>query len=219
MGKMAAQINNISEQSSVLNQIIYELRDKDIQLDRMRFRMNLQRCGNILAYEISKELTYEPKEVTTVLGQLEMDLLTQEPVLVSILRAGLPMHEGFLQVFDKADNGFISAFRQHTAGKGFIVKVEYMALPPLEGRELILVDPMIATGQSIVQSYKSLCEAGIPERVFIAGVVASEEGLAYVQRHIPKARIYVAAVDKELTAKSYIVPGLGDAGDLAFGEK
>lgn len=216
---MATQINIISKQSSVLNQIIYELRDKNIQLDRMRFRTNLQRCGNILAYEISKELSYEPQTVTTVLGQLEMDLLAQQPVLISILRAGLPLHEGFLHVFDRADNGFISAFRQHTAGSDFNVKVEYMAVPPLKGRELILVDPMIATGQSIVLSYKSLCEAGIPERVFIAGVVASEEGLAYVQRHIPKARIYVAAVDKELTAKAYIVPGLGDAGDLAFGEK
>lgn len=219
MGKMAAQVNILSEKDSLLNQIMFELRDKDIQLDRMRFRTNLERCGSILAYEISKKLTYTSQEVTTPLGQLDMNLPAQQPVLVSILRAGVPLHDGFLHFFDRADNGFISAFRQHTAGNDFVVKVEYMAVPSLEGRDLILIDPMIATGKSIVLSYKSLIEAGIPERVFIAGVVASEEGIAYVQRQIPKARIYVAAVDKELTAKSYIVPGLGDAGDLAFGEK
>ncbi|MDW3649781.1 MAG: uracil phosphoribosyltransferase [Bacteroidia bacterium] len=216
---MAAQVNILSTGNSVLNQILYEMRDHEIQLDRMRFRTNLQRTGSILAYEISKELSYESQEVTTPLGQLDMNLPSQQPVLVSILRAGVPLHDGFLKLFDRADNGFISAFRQHTAGNDFVVKVEYMAVPALDGRDLVLIDPMIATGQSIVLSYKSLLEAGTPERVFIAGVVGSEEGIAYVQRHIPKARIYIAAVDKELTAKSYIVPGLGDAGDLAFGEK
>ena len=219
MGKMAAQVNILSTGNSVLNQILYEMRDHEIQLDRMRFRTNLQRTGNILAYEISKELAYESQEVTTPLGQLDMNLPAQQPVLVSILRAGVPLHDGFLQFFDRADNGFISAFRKHTEGNDFIIKVEYMAVPNLDGRDLILIDPMIATGQSIVLSYKSLLEAGTPKNVFIAGVVGSDEGIAYVQRHIPKARIYVAAVDKELTAKSYIVPGLGDAGDLAFGEK
>jgi len=219
MGKMAAQVNILSTGNSVLNQILYEMRDHEIQLDRMRFRTNLQRTGNILAYEISKELDYESREVTTPLGQLDMNLPAQQPVLVSILRAGVPLHDGFLQFFDRADNGFISAFRKHTEGNDFIIKVEYMAVPNLDGRDLILIDPMIATGQSIVLSYKSLMEAGTPKNVFIAGVVGSDEGIAYVQRHIPKARIYVAAVDKELTAKSYIVPGLGDAGDLAFGEK
>ena len=219
MGKMAAQVNILSTGNSVLNQILYEMRDHEIQLDRMRFRTNLQRTGNILAYEISKELAYESQEVTTPLGQLDMNLPAQQPVLVSILRAGVPLHDGFLQFFDRADNGFISAFRKHTEGNDFIIKVEYMAVPNLDGRDLILIDPMIATGQSIVLSYKSLMEAGTPKNVFIAGVVGSDEGIAYVQRHIPKARIFVAAVDKELTAKSYIVPGLGDAGDLAFGEK
>lgn len=219
MGKMAAQVNILSTGNSVLNQILFEMRDHEIQLDRMRFRTNLQRTGNILAYEISKELSYESQEVTTPLGQLDMNLPAQQPVLVSILRAGVPLHDGFLQFFDRADNGFISAFRKHTEGNDFIIKVEYMAVPNLDGRDLILIDPMIATGQSIVLSYKSLMEAGTPKNVFIAGVVGSDEGIAYVQRHIPKARIFVAAVDKELTAKSYIVPGLGDAGDLAFGEK
>ena len=219
MGKMAAQVNILSTGNSVLNQILFEMRDHEIQLDRMRFRTNLQRTGNILAYEISKELNYESQEVTTPLGQLDMNLPAQQPVLVSILRAGVPLHDGFLQFFDRADNGFISAFRKHTEGNDFIIKVEYMAVPKLDGRDLILIDPMIATGQSIVLSYKSLMEAGTPKNVFIAGVVGSDEGIAYVQRHIPKARIFVAAVDKELTAKSYIVPGLGDAGDLAFGEK
>ncbi|MEL6252419.1 MAG: uracil phosphoribosyltransferase [Bacteroidota bacterium] len=216
---MASQVNILNTANSVLNQILYEMRDHEIQLDRMRFRKNLERTGNILAYEISKELSYESHEVKTPLGQLDMNLPSQQPVLVSILRAGMPLHNGFLQFFDRADNGFISAFRKHTAGNDFIIKVEYMAVPPLEGRDLILIDPMIATGQSIVLSYKSLIEAGTPAQVIIAGVVGSDEGIAYVQRHIPKARIYIAAVDKELTAKSYIVPGLGDAGDLAFGEK
>ncbi|MEM6806847.1 MAG: uracil phosphoribosyltransferase [Bacteroidota bacterium] len=216
---MASQVTILNTEKSVLNQILYELRDREIQTDRMRFRKNLQRTGCLMAYEISKQLDYEEKEVTTPLGQLQMQLPVQSPVLVSILRAGLPLHEGFLDIFDKADNGFISAFRQHTAGNDFIVKVEYQAVPPLHSRDLILIDPMIATGQSIVLSYKSLMEAGTPGRIFIAGLVASDEGLAYVQRHIPKARIFVAAVDKELTAKAYIVPGLGDAGDLAFGEK
>lgn len=216
---MAIPVNILTEQNSILNQMIYELRDHEIQADRLRFRTNLRRIGHILAYEISKELSYETKEVTTALGQLEMELPENHPVLASILRAGLPLHEGFLQVFDKSDNGFISAFRQHTHGNDFVVKVEYMAVPALEGKDLILIDPMIATGKSIVLSYQSLRESGLPGRIFIAGIVASEEGLAYVKRHIPKARIYVAAVDKELTAKSYIVPGLGDAGDLAFGEK
>ena len=219
MGKMAAQVNILSTGNSVLNQILFEMRDHEIQLDRMRFRTKLQRTGNILAYEISKELSYESQEVTTPLGQLDMNLPAQQPVLGSILRAGVPLHDGFLQFFDRADNGFISAFRKHTEGNDFIIKVEYMAVPNLDGRDLILIDPMIATGQSIVLSYKSLMEAGTPKNVFIAGVVGSDEGIAYVQRHIPKARIFVAAVDKELTAKSYIVPGLGDAGDLAFGEK
>jgi uracil phosphoribosyltransferase len=140
-------------------------------------------------------------------------------VVVSILRAGIALHEGVLRMLDRADNGFISAFRHHTQGNEFVVKVEYMAIPELSGRDLILVDPMIATGRSLVLSYQEMLEKGRPSQVLIGAAIASEEGIEYVQRHIPEARIYVAAIDKEMTARGYIVPGLGDAGDLAFGPK
>ncbi len=217
---MAENINILGNHDSYLNQLLYELREEGIQKDRMRFRTNLERIGFLLGYEISKELGYSTSEVTTPLGRLDMRLPSQQPVVLSILRAGLPMHNGFLQLFDRADNGFISAYRHHTSGNEFVVKIEYLAAPDLEGRTLILLDPMIATGKSMVLSYRAAIEQlGKPEHVFVAGVVASEEGLAYVKRNMPKAHIYVGAVDKELTAKAYIVPGLGDAGDLAFGPK
>ncbi|RMG23916.1 MAG: uracil phosphoribosyltransferase [Bacteroidetes bacterium] len=217
---MDSRITVIGKQNSYLNQVLYELRDENIQLDRLRFRNNLLKMGEILAYEISKHFTYTPRQVRTQLGTLEMNLLSEQPVLVSILRAGLSLHEGLLKFFDQADNGFISAFRHHTNGNQFIVKVQYQAAPDISGRDLILIDPMIATGKSAVLCHQALVESsGQPERVFIAGVIASDEGLEYVLRHIPKARIFVGAVDYELTAKAYIVPGLGDAGDLAFGPK
>lgn len=216
---MDSRVTIVGKHNSLLNQILYELREEDIQQDRQRFRINLERAAEILAYEMSKELPYEKREVTTQLGKLEMNLLVDQPVLLSILRAGVPFHNGFLRMFDKADNGFISAYRHHTKGNEFIVKVEYMAVPPLADRSLILIDPMIATGRSLVLSYQALIENGMPANIFVAGIVASEEGLEYVLRHIPQARIYVGAVDYELTAKAYIVPGLGDAGDLAYGPK
>lgn len=216
---MDSRIRIIGKQNSILSQIIFELREEQVQQDRQRFRLNLEKTGEILAYELSKELTYESREVTTQLGNLEMQLPAEPPVLISILRAGLPFHNGFLRMFDQADNGFISAYRHHTHGNEFVVKVEYTGIPPITGRDVILIDPMIATGKSIVLGYKAILEAGLPANIFIAGVVASEEGLEHVLRHIPKVRVYVAAVDDELTAKSYIVPGLGDAGDLAFGPK
>ena len=202
-----------------MNNILFELRDANKQQDRMRFRHNLQRVGELIAYEISKELDYESQTVTTPLGELEMDLMSAQPVLVSIMRAGVPFHDGFLRMFDQADNGFIAAYRHTTKGNEFIVKVEYTAVPELTGRDLILLDPMIATGKSLVLSYRELADQGRPNRVFIAGVVGSEEGVEYILRHIPQANIYLAGLDHELTAKSYIVPGLGDAGDLAFGPK
>lgn len=216
---MDSRITVVGNRNSYLNQVIFELRDATIQQDRMRFRFNLEKVGEILAYEISKQFTYESQLVTTPLGELEMNLPSGHPVLVSILRAGVPFHQGFLRMFDRSDNGFISAYRHHTNGNEFIVKIEYTAVPDVNNRDLILIDPMIATGRSIVMSCKELFESGKPERLFIAGVVASEEGLEYVLRNIPSAKIFVAAVDNELTAKSYIVPGLGDAGDLAFGPK
>jgi uracil phosphoribosyltransferase len=195
------------------------MRSEVFQQDRMRFRLNLKRAGSILAYEISKDLDYSSSLVKTPLGELNMLTLKSNPIIISILRAGLPLHEGVLSVFDNSDNGFISAYRQHTREDEFIIKVEYLACPEIENKTIILCDPMIATGQSMVKSYKALLEKGTPNRVFIASVIASDEGIEYVERHMPEAVIYVGAVDMELTAKSYIVPGLGDAGDLAFGIK
>jgi uracil phosphoribosyltransferase len=216
---MDPRVKIIGNQNSYANQILFELRDQHIQQDRLRFRTNLEKASGILAYELSKELSYRKETVTTPLGTLEMNLLAEQPMIVSILRAGITMHNGFLQMFDRADNGFISAYRHHTRGNEFIVKVEYMAVPDISGRDLILVDPMIASGKSILLSLKAILELGKPRSIYLASVIASEEGIQYVLRHAPKVNIYAIAVDDELTAKSYIVPGLGDAGDLAFGPK
>lgn len=217
---MDAKTTIVGKDNSIFNQFMYELRDVSVQNDRMRFRKNLFRLSQILAYEVSKEMKYETREVTTPLGELEMDLMVDSPVIVSILRAGLPMHNGFLDYFDGADNGFVSAYRHHTKGNDFVVKVEYMAMPSVEGKTLILVDPMIASGRSIVLSYQAMVpENGDPDQVILCGLIASEEGLDYVRRQLPNVRMFVGAVDSELTAKAYIVPGLGDAGDLAFGSK
>jgi uracil phosphoribosyltransferase len=211
----------LSATPSVFTQYLAEVRDASVQADRLRFRTNLQRAGHALALEISRHLTYKSRSVTTPLGQTEQRVLAQQPVLAAILRAALPMHQGFLDVFDRADNAFVSAYRAHDAQNEneFTVKVEYLSAPSLVGRTVILIDPMIATGMSMAMSYEALRILGEPEQVFVVGLIASEQGLNYVQRHIPQARIFVGAVDLELTAKSYIVPGLGDAGDLAYGEK
>jgi len=217
---MDSRITNLGATNSYFNTLIYELRDEKLQKDRMRFRTNMERLGILMAYEVSKLLEYESQEVTTPLGTLYMNLLAEQPVLASILRAGIPFHQGFLHLFDKADNGFISAYRHHTKGNEFIVKVEYLAVPEITNRTLVLVDPMIATGKSMVLSYEEIVEeAGKPDKVMLCGVVASEEGLEYVTRKIPHAQVVVGAIDNELTAKAYIVPGLGDAGDLAYGPK
>lgn len=217
---MDTKLTVVGRENSLFNQFLRELRDIEVQNDRMRFRKNIFRCSQIMAYELSKFLTYEEQEITTPLGSLNMNLVQDQPVLVSILRAGVPMHNGFLDFFDKADNGFISAYRHHTGGHEFIVKVEYLAMPTIEQKDLILLDPMIASGRSIVLTHQAIVPAqGNPERVFIAGLIASEEGIAYVRRQLPNAHIFVGAIDNELTAKAYIVPGLGDAGDLAFGPK
>lgn len=217
---MDKKIKILSEGNSVLNRFLFEMRDVQVQKDRHRFRFNIERISEIIAYEISKEFRYETRTVTTPLGELEMSLPASEPVIVSILRAGIPMHNGFLRTFDHADSGFISAFRHHTKGNEFVIKVEYAAMTNLTDRTVILVDPMLATGRSIEMCYKAIVPGyGIPERIIIAGIIASEEGVEYVRSVFPNAHIFIGAVDKELTAKSYIVPGLGDAGDLAFGEK
>ncbi|MCB9231815.1 MAG: uracil phosphoribosyltransferase [Bacteroidia bacterium] len=207
-------------QNSIFNQIMSELRDEVIQQDRARFRRNIERASQILAYEMSKEFVFESREVTTPLGTLDMNLPSRPPVIISVLRAGVPMHNGLLETFDRADSGFVSAYRYHTKGNEFIVKVEYLSSPSLEGRTLILADPMVATGKSMVLSYETLVDQyGVPDQTFIAGIIGSEQGVDYVRRKVPSAHLYIGSIDKELTAKAYIVPGLGDAGDLAFGSK
>ena len=217
---MDARITVLGNRQSYINHFLAEMRDVKVQSDRARFRNNLKRTGALLAYEISKHLSYVDQEITTPLGTLDVPLLEEQPVIMSILRAGLPLHDGFLDFFDHADNGFVSAYRHHTTENDFEIRVEYLAMPDLANRDLILVDPMIATGRSLVLSYKAIIgHGGNPNNIFVAGVIASDEGLEYVLRNIPTAKIFVGAVDHELTAKAYIVPGLGDAGDLAFGPK
>ncbi len=213
-------VNIIGANNSIFNQFMSQLRNAEVQKDSMRFRRNLERIGEIMAYEISKKLTYETKEVITPLGVANMNLIAEKPVLATVLRAGLPLHQGLLNYFDDADNAFISAYRKHHKDNTFEVKVEYLATPELTGRTLILADPMLATGSSMVLTYQALLTRGIPAHIHIVSVVASTEGLAYVRRHLPEnVTFWLGAVDDELTVQSYIVPGLGDAGDLAFGTK
>ena len=210
---------NLSEQPSVANQFIGEMRDIHIQNDRMRFRRNMERLGEVMAYEISRTLRYSPREVETPLGIAEVQMLDNQPVIASILRAGVPLHTGLLNVFDAADNAFVSAYRRHHKDGTFEINIEYISCPPLDGRVLIVADPMLATGASIVLATQRLLAHGKPVQLHIVTAIASALGIDYVKRMLPQARIWVGAIDEELTAKSYIVPGLGDAGDLAFGEK
>ena len=210
----------LSSQHSILNQFIAEIRDQEIQKDRMRFRRNLERIGEIAAIEISKTLTYSESEVTTPLGIANMHLIKEQPVVATILRAGLPLHQGVLNYFDRADNAFVSAYRRHHKDGTFDIHLEYISSPPLEGRVLILTDPMLATGASMVMTYKAMLQKGRPAHTHIVAAIASLQGVEYVKSHLPAGvTIWVGAVDDELTAQAYIVPGLGDAGDLAFGEK
>lgn len=207
---------------SILNRFAAELRDVEIQKDSMRFRRNLERVAEIMAYEISKELSYSQKAVETPLGEAEVMLYDDEVVLGTILRAGLPFHHGFLNYFDNARNAFVSAYRKHHKDGTFTVKVEYISAGDLAGKTLILVDPMLATGNSFVLAYKALVDkGGEPAHLHIAAAIGSDEGVEYVKKHLPAANttIWCASVDQELTVQSYIVPGLGDAGDLAYGEK
>ncbi len=212
-------IHDFNQSNSIINQYVAELRNVEIQKDSMRFRRNLERIGEIMAYEISKELDYELFEVETPLGTASIDLPIEMPVLGTIMRAGLPMHQGFLNVFDAAENAFVSAYRKHHKDGSFEINIEYVSCPNLEGKVLIIADPMLATGSSIVSTLKQLEEFGKPKIVHLAVAIAAIDGINYVRRMLPKAKIWVGAIDEELTAKSYIVPGLGDAGDLAFGEK
>ncbi|MCD6019955.1 MAG: uracil phosphoribosyltransferase [Bacteroidetes bacterium] len=214
-------IHILSEQNSIFNQYIAELRDITIQKDSMRFRRNLERIGEIMSYEISKTMEYVKKETTTPLGIAETSHLAEQPVIATILRAGLPMHIGVLNYFDSAENAFISAYRRHHKDNSFDIHVEYVSSPNLDGKTLILCDPMIATGGSIVLAYKAILAKGTPKHVHIISAISSKEGVDFVRANLPTKdfTIWCGAIDEELTAHSYIVPGLGDAGDLAFGEK
>ena len=210
------------ECNTVLNKYMAELRDAKIQTDSMRFRRNLERVGEVMAYEISKTLHYSPQVVDTPLGQAEVPMITDNIVLAPILRAGLPFHQGFLNVYDNAQNAFVSTFRKHSKDGSFKAKVEYMSCCDLTDKVLILVDAMMATGASMVLAYEALVSKfGTPKHTHVASVIASEEGLEYVKSHMPKrdVSVWCASVDEELTVKSYIIPGLGDAGDLAYGDK
>jgi uracil phosphoribosyltransferase len=214
-------VHILSEQNSIFNQFVAELRDVKIQKDSMRFRRNLERIGEVIGYEISKTLEYEIKDTTTPLGISETKHLVNQPVVATILRAGLPIHIGVLNMFDSADNAFISAYRKHHKDNTFDIHVEYVSSPSIDNKILILCDPMIATGASIVLAYKAILSKGTPKHVHIVSAISSRQGVDYVRAHIPTKNytIWCGAVDEELTAHSYIVPGLGDAGDLAFGEK
>ncbi|NBC08456.1 MAG: uracil phosphoribosyltransferase [Bacteroidetes bacterium] len=210
---------NLSTQPSIANRYIAEIRDINIQQDRMRFRRNLERIGEVLAYELSKTLDYAPQQVATPLGEATVELPQQPIVLATILRAGLPMHQGMLHVFDHAENAFVSAYRKHHKDGSFDVHVEYISCPDLEGKILVVCDPMLATGASMSLAIESLLEYGNPAQIHITTGIAATAGVEHIDRVLPDAHLWVGAVDDELTAKSYIVPGLGDAGDLSYGEK
>lgn len=216
------ELHILSQQNTVLNKFIAQIRDKSVQSDSMRFRRNMERIGEITAYELSKEFSYSPRTVETPLGEAVVQCIDDRIVIATILRAGLPFHQGFLNYFDDAQNAFVSAYRKSTKDGKFTVKVEYISCGDLEGKTLLLVDPMLATGSSLVLAYNALCErGGMPNHTHVAAVIASEQGIDYVQQHMPHqtTTVWAAAVDEELTSRSYIVPGIGDAGDLAYGEK
>ena len=215
------QNHNISKNNSILNHFLAEIRAVEIQKDSMRFRKNMERIGEIMAYEISKELHYQEVVVTTPLGVKQTTVIADKVVLCSILRAGLALHSGFTNFFDHAENGFVSAYRHHPNNDDFFdILIEYKAMPSLENKTLILIDPMLATGQSIVAVLNKLNLEQTPKEIHIAVVIAAPEGIAYLEKHIPSnCRLWVASLDEKLNEKNYIIPGLGDAGDLAFGDK
>jgi uracil phosphoribosyltransferase len=210
---------NLSEQHSLVSNWVSELRNVDVQGDRMRFRRNLERIGEVAAYEISKVLPFVEQEVQTPMGISVSKLMANQPVLATILRAGLPLHQGLLNYFDKADNAFISAYRKHNKDGSFEISLDYISCPELENRVIIVSDPMLATGSSLVKTISYLRNEGHPKEIHIVAAIACTVGIEYVKREEPSVTIWCGDIDDELTAKGYIVPGLGDAGDLAFGEK
>ena len=209
----------LSEHQSIANRFVAELRDVNVQKHPMRCRRNMERIGEILAYEISKTLEFSPIQVETPMGLAEVNLPEDRIILSTILRAGLPLHQGLLNYFDEAGNAFVSAYRKHHKDGTFEINLEYISCPRLEDSILIIADPMLATGASMGLSIKALSAFGIPRKIHIVTVIASTYGLSYINRIYPEADVWMAALDDELTAKSFIVPGLGDAGDLAFGPK
>ena len=215
-------IHILSKENSIFNKFIAEIRDRNIQRDSMRFRRNLERIGEVMSYEISRSLDYQTRIVETPLGEASVEMISDKIVLATILRAGLPLHQGFLNYFDDAESAFVSAYRKSSKDGSFKVKVEYISNCSLEGKTLILVDPMLATGTSLVLAYEALvAKGGEPQHTHIASVIASEQGVDYAKRHLPSrtTTLWLGAIDAELTSRAYIVPGIGDAGDLAFGEK
>ncbi len=212
-------VKNLSATHSLVSNWVSELRDVDVQNDRMRFRRNLERIAEVIGYEISKQLECEEKEITTPMGMATCKVLKHQPVLATILRAGLAMHTGLLNYFDRADNAFLSAYRKHHEDGSFDIRLEYMSCPEMDGRIVIISDPMLATGSSLVKSIQHLKEEGDIRELHIVCAIACTVGIEYVLRAEPKATIWCGDIDDELTAKGYIVPGLGDAGDLAYGSK
>ena len=210
---------NLSQDYSIICDWIAEIRDQSVQTDRLRFRRNLERIGEIAGYEISRLLPYEEKETQTPLGISISKMLKTQPVLATILRAGLPLHQGLLNVFDKADSAFISAYRKHDRDGSFEISMGYITSPDLDDRILIISDPMLATGSSMVKTIQQLRSEGNPAEIHIVTAIACTVGIEYLRRALPSSKIWCGAIDDELTAKGYIVPGLGDAGDLSFGNK
>ena len=215
------KVINLGESNSILNKFVAQMRDKDVQKDSMRFRRNLERLGEIFAYEISKQMDNSPKEVVTPLGIASIPTYDEKVVVATILRAGLPLHQGILNYFDDAQNAFVAAYRKYDKGEDFHIQIEYASTPDLTGKTLILADTMLATGASLEIAYKRLCEEGQPFHTHLVCPISSAYAVEYLQKHLPEegVTLWVAAIDEELTSHSYIVPGLGDAGDLAYGEK
>ncbi len=214
-------IHELGKENSILNYFLAEVRDENIQKDPLRFRRNLERIGEIFSYEISKKLNFIPKEIQTPLGTAQVNVINDQVVLATVLRAGLPMHQGFLNYFDRAENAFISAYRKYHNDNHFTIEFEHISSPKIDNKVLILLDPMLATGASLVLAYEAMLDQGSPKHVHLVTAIASKEGVNHVRKKLSNKNIelWVGAIDDELTSKSYIVPGLGDAGDLAFGNK
>lgn len=215
------EVIDFNKTNSILNKFISELRDVSVQGDQLRFRRNLERIGEIMAYEVSKRLNYVAKQVQTPLGTATVNVPREDVVLATVFRAGLPLHQGFHNYFDHCENAFVSAYRKYLDEVNFDIHIEYLASPELEGKTLILVDPMLATGSSMYLAYRALLSKGTPKTIHLASVIAAQQGVDYITKMFPqdKTTLWCAAIDPELNSHAYIVPGLGDAGDLCFGQK